>query len=281
MPAARVEADAQSLGDRMRVQALAHEGEDAQLPGRQPAVRGHTALGPAPADLHPAEDRGQRAAVHEHPPVADGADPFEHRADRALLGDEPACAGRGRPGQDVRVRVPGEHQDARRFVDGPDAGDRLDAISVGQADVDEHDIGTGLLHGGEAFRDRARSPDAVEIRVGADRDRERLGKRQVIVDDQHARRLRALWPAHRPTPRSDVRHARLPFRIAAQPGHRPQPRYLIAQRISRARSLRRWPDLRRIDPRRVAGYPWSWRRPGRPCRGRMPRLRGLRDRTGR
>jgi hypothetical protein len=226
--AARVEADAEPSRDRVRVEALAHQVEDVLFTRREVAWAVAVCARSRRNAAHPAQDGGQRRSVDEHLAVAHGADGGEDGPDRALLREEPARTCRGRAAHDVNVGISGHHHDPGGRVAGTDTRDRVDAVAIGQVDVQEYDIGGRLLDRREALANGGGRADTGEVRVATDRDRQGLRERAVIVDQEdacHCRGGRSVVE-HRHRPSMSIRsRATLPQPWPMSlPSHPPGPR---------------------------------------------------------
>ena len=185
MAPARVDADAESLRDRLRVEALPHVAEHLELPAGEPGRVARVLGGGTLRVTQPLDQGGEGRALHEDLVVERDADGVDDLLQRALLRQEPGRAGRGRLREDVQLGVAGQDQDARVRVAGLDAPRPLDAVDAGKVDVHQDHVGRVLL--GELQRrfDARRGTDALEVGLRVDGDRDRLREREVIVDDQH------------------------------------------------------------------------------------------------
>jgi hypothetical protein len=147
-----------------------------QEPGEQFGVDHGLALGRSP---HAVDDVVQPLCLGDEP-----------RGTGLHGGDEDPVGGRG-----------GQHDDLRGGPDGVQAGDRRHPVAVGQAVVQEDDVGSGRLHQVPRGGDRRPLPDDEQVRLGLQGLGEAGGEHLVVVDDQDPHRsgggpVRSSGPDH-------------------------------------------------------------------------------------
>ncbi len=180
-----VDAHAQAARDALRVAAAGQAAEHVEL-ARGEQVGGSDRRLAAVAG-NPVEHRGERGAVDDHAAVAGHPDRLEHLLDAALLGQEAGHSRRRGPSQHAHGGVRGEHDHAGVRVAAAQPCDGLDAVPVGQLDVDEDHVGDEF--GGEALGllDAAGGAHAVQVGLGFDGHGDSLRHRVVVVDHEDAR----------------------------------------------------------------------------------------------
>ena len=187
MVADRLGVEDQAAGDRLVVEALGDQLEDVELAlgeRREILVAGGTTSGLGQL----AHGLGQLLVEHDLATGDRPQRPLHALGPRAL--HEVAASAVAQRGQQ-RVVVFGhreqDHLDVGMALDQQPVD--LQARAVGEADVEEHDVGPGRLHEGRDVLHPFRLADELDpIHLGQ-RGGEAEAEQRVIVDDEHAQRL--------------------------------------------------------------------------------------------
>src|SRR6266511_563497 len=179
--------------------AVRDEGQDPLLLGGQPgqALVAHQVLALAEAVQ---DGRGDRE-VEQALAISDGPDGPDQLAGLDLLEDVPGGPGHDRGEQRLVVGEGRQHDDPGRRAAGPDLPGGLDPGAVFQADVHDHDVGTGPFGLVDGLPDRARLRGDHDVLGGLEEGPDAAAHDLVVVDEHDPERRRLRQPSHGPTGR--------------------------------------------------------------------------------